>query len=944
MASSAPGAILISSLILFGSMAAEGQPRLPVRRTDPSPAHLVRDIEPGSDAREFSMGTPVHLGNALIAWSLTNPNSCYPYLWRVDPAEGRSTLLKEISPSYDPNWWPEPMILQAGRLYFSARVPGEYATHLWTTDGTPQGTQPVVGPGGIGFDYPAALMSSDGYLYFFAETSAEPSQAHLWRSDGTAAGTARIGEVRGLPHQCVGWEGGGACGTSEPPITKLKERMIFAGLSPRYPSPPYALFSSDAVGGQTEVLLEFDYSVPDFVEKVGDIGYFRVGDIYQVHGAQLWRTDGTRTGTWLVKDLCPRWCRSYIWYPKADGNRLFFFASQDAQSGLWKSDGTEAGTIRLADVWSQTGEYLSAGGLLFFIGWDKEHGNELWRTDGTREGTFLLKDIRPGSDGSVGGRMVFAGRSLFFYADDGVHGPALWRTDGSSDGTILLKETGQARPSSVFHPLVPFGGSVFFSAEDAEHGRELWKSDGTVEGTHLVADVFPGSGSSEPFVIPGPELRLRFLARGPEGVSLWDTDGSSEGTRRLARIDSGAESRSSNPSLLNDVDGSLFFFTRPPCGCSLTELWESDGTGEGTAAVEALQPASTAVSAGGNLYFSDSTVGTNGTYTFRFNRVDGRSRARTVLADLPARNLIAVDETVFFETDGALWRTDAARADVVKVKDLWAYQLAGSGGALYVQTGGDDASLWKSDGTETGTVRVHPGAVAHLTDAGGVLYYVSLYEPGGSSLRYTSANRSDSTLVRRFPTETPRDPIVDTAGGRNLLFFVFQETTGTQLWRSDGTEAGTYRLSEIPASGPLVSDGTGVYFIGFDPAHGYELWHSFGTPESTARVKDIQPGPGSSLPKEMRLVDGVLLFSADDGAHGREIWQSDGTDEGTQLLGDICPGACSSDPALFTQSGQNVFFRADDGDTGEELWSLPLSAIHPRRKSGARAPARSVAD
>jgi ELWxxDGT repeat protein len=37
--------------------------------------------------------------------------------------------------------------------------------------------------------------------------------------------------------------------------------------------------------------------------RVGDTLYFAADD--GSHGTELWRTDGTRAGTWLVKDINP---------------------------------------------------------------------------------------------------------------------------------------------------------------------------------------------------------------------------------------------------------------------------------------------------------------------------------------------------------------------------------------------------------------------------------------------------------------------------------------------------------------------------------------------------------------------------------------------------------------------------------------------------------------
>lgn len=161
--------------------AATAQSRLPIKRIEAPHAYPVRDIEQGSDHRSFTMATPARLGNSLIAWILTDSDYGYPYLWSIDVVTGRSTLLKEISPLYDPVWLSQPFVPLAGRLYFSARALGDFATHLWSTDGTPEGTRQVQGPGERGFDFPTALTSFGGYLYFFSGTSENSTDTRLWR-------------------------------------------------------------------------------------------------------------------------------------------------------------------------------------------------------------------------------------------------------------------------------------------------------------------------------------------------------------------------------------------------------------------------------------------------------------------------------------------------------------------------------------------------------------------------------------------------------------------------------------------------------------------------------------------------------------------------------------------------------------------------------------------
>lgn len=105
-----------------------------------------------------------------------------------------------------------------------------------------------------------------------------------------------------------------------------------------------------------------------------------------------------------------------------------------------------------------------------------------------------------------------------------------------------------------------------------------------------------------------------------------------------------------------------------------------------------------------------------------------------------------------------------------------------------------------------------------------------------------------------------------------------------------------------------------------------ELWRSDGTEAGTWQVKDIDP-EGGSRPEELTAVGDQLLFTAFDPSAGREIWRSDGTEAGTVRVQDLVPGSLSSYATQFTVSGSRVFFTADDTVTGEELWALPLSCV-----------------
>jgi ELWxxDGT repeat protein len=126
--------------------------------------------------------------------------------------------------------------------------------------------------------------------------------------------------------------------------------------------------------------------------------------------------------------------------------------------------------------------------------------------------------------------------------------------------------------------------------------------------------------------------------------------------------------------------------------------------------------------------------------------------------------------------------------------------------------------------------------------------------------------------------------------------------------------------SEVTPLGPLA------LFRASDGASGFELWRSDGTEAGTQLVADIRPGAASSSPSSLTAAGASIYFAADDGAHGFELWRSDGTAAGTELVHDVAPGPRGSAILWAARAGTTLFFSADDGTHGQELWALPLAA------------------
>ena len=271
------------------------------------------------------------------------------------------------------------------------------------------------------------------------------------------------------------------------------------------------------------------------------------------HGQELWKSDGTRAGTVLVKDIHP--CAGQYGRPSsltACGETLFFAADDGTHGGeLWKSNGTKAGTVLVKDINGRAPLAATRASLTAVAmsrrrrcakkkavqarvarakvlrrrargsrGDTGSHGRDgrcghAWRAWGRprgyrdpqrnglrrsrkRQAAPLLRwrgapsRPRPSSEPA---NFADVGGTLFFTADDGIHGRELWKSDGTEAGTVLVKDIDPGTTPTTAHPssLTAVGGTLFFTADDGIHGRELWKSDGTEAGTVLVKDIDPGT-------------------------------------------------------------------------------------------------------------------------------------------------------------------------------------------------------------------------------------------------------------------------------------------------------------------------------------------------------------------------------------------------------------------------------------------------------------------
>jgi len=205
----------------------------------------------------------------------------------------------------------------------------------------------------------------------------------------------------------------------------------------------------------------------------------------------------------------------------------------------------------------------------------------------------------------------------------------------------------------------------------------------------------------------------------------------------------------------------------------------------------------------------------------------------------------------------------------------------------------------------------------------------------GVELWRSDGSQAGTTMVKNINPSGSSSPQNLTAVN-DTLFFVADSGSGVQLWKSDGTRTGTVAIPAAGSTPGFLTNLNGALFFeaGVNGSgSGAELWKSDGTAAGTAMVKDINPAPNSgSNPGPFTNVNGTLYFSAIDGFgpgdHGEELWKSDGTTDGTTLVADINPTGSSSPQSLTNVNG-TLYFTAADGSSGFEPWRSNGGALGP---------------
>ena len=464
---------------------------------------------------------------------------------------------------------------------------------------------------------------------------------------------------------------------------------------------------------------------PVLMAEMGGILYFAADD--GIHGWELWRSDGTIGGTFMVKDVREEECTSSMnpetgevtencvnygsifvmcwpgdrcFYPElVAGENKIFFTGFDSNPGInfphvYVSDGTEEGTSRIRDQW---------------IGWDYNSPDADFDYSGPSN-LMVVPD-----DGFNPDRLLYTviqAICIGDYCSTQFHpasGEELWMTDGTDSGTIMLINLVPEEKSwsdgdyccqddkgGIPRDIIMKGSTIWFTADTEDYGRELYRYGLSVlsGGLFLIKDLNIGAEGSNPMYLTSGSNGAYFSAdNGSTGQELYFSQGDAFSTRLVKDMWPGTNNSSEPMNLIKF--GQKLIFTADD-GQNGRELWITDSTESGTYMIKDINingssSPSELIIMDGFVYFMAYTED----HGRELWKSDGTELGTSIVKDInPGSN------------SSFLWESGGIVGELLVIHQGELYFSAYDGGTYGVE-------VWRSDGTIEGTriaVDINPGS------------------------------------------------------------------------------------------------------------------------------------------------------------------------------------------------------------------------------------------
>lgn len=582
------------------------------------------------------------------------------------------------------------------------------------------------------------------------------------------------------------------------------------------------------------------------------------GTVFFIAQNNLWKTDGTETGTVKVSDqsVNNNFSNRKFIFLTTDTHLYYGVVNSDSSFAIdiWKTDGV-TNTLVVENI-GYTSDLIALNNVVYYLDY-----NGLYRINASG-GSTLVKSLGYNSDAKAS---VINNEILFF--SENYYNTQLWKSDGTESGTVILHSF-DAKLLSIPGGFVKndysitINNSLFFlifkqNYQSSRFEGYLWKSDGTSAGTVLVKQVlnsitYTQQEPANNLIDFNGELAFNV------GNDLWISDGTETGTQLLKTFQ-GFNSHGYKRNL--GVLGNKFFFSASDANNDY-ELWESDGTVLGTKLLKDLHPNQSSK--------PDFFVSFNNRLIFRANggkelwQSDGTAAGTSFVMNIPKFNpnidvkpefIITSNQTIFFQN----------------------YDFQ------------HNAELWKSDGTpqNTGLLKnIATGTSGSNIDKKikvGNIWYFSATDYRGLELWKSDGTPEGTTIVKDINTGPADIFIEEMVSLGDILYFTgrIQGDYIRRLWRTDGTEANTIEIDlNFNNNGvgvnpfALTVANNKLFFMGERVGVGMLIWTLDGTQARMLTNTRIYP----SIPQNLIGVGNKLFFTSDG------LWESDGTEAGTKRV------------------------------------------------------------
>jgi ELWxxDGT repeat protein len=764
----------------------------------------------------------------------------------------------------------------------------EYGPSLFKSDGTINGTRMIKRVSNPNSYF---LWKLNGKAYFWSNGNGI-TPAVLWETDGTYNGTKTVLNVSQLQPTFT-----------DPELNRQLGNELWFGIFNRQ-----SIWRTNGTLGGSVLVKDFA-NFGGISRRVEGMYPANNGTMYIVTatynvvtpGFEIWKSDGTPNGTVLLGPLYADATNLdntgfYSFSGQTVGNRLYILSNKDNPSTgsqatyLFTSDGTSAGTVPVRSFPFSSSNFpmVVAGNRVIFGLFST---GEIWSAEGLTT-TNLIPSNFP--FGSFSLQTINATTALVLASDPyGVASNKIFKTDGTLAGTSMLKTL----PSGNYATFIGVtnGKALFFNRDGlVAFSGSYWRSDGTVAGTVSLGV----NGTPNPLLYDGVRSEVDASGRivfqnQMQPLGIEDLVQSDANLTTLTSIagDRAGYARNANPSVPISFSGKAYFNADNGSGVS---GWKSDGTAAGTVLQTSLAPSAPEKADiwQNNLYY------TSGGFLYQQTPTSNPVQLSTFGSDID--EVEAVGNRLYWAKSSAksIFYTTSPTAPATQITVVPAgWQLQ----KIHGMTEANGFLYFFTKETLNQSLSVYYRTGIYRFDGTNVLpinYYLG---GGGFQPEFISNGEISAKGTEIFFADYTH--LYKTGNGSDLVTTVFENTT---------TSYKNFKNLHLV--------GNTLVFNSTNAANGYELWKSDGTTAGTTLLKDLNPGVEDACPSEVTDFNGIGYFFVDNCHNEYAFWKTDGTTTGTVKVNDLPEFFKITTPLVAV--GYSLYFGGDSYPSGNELWKI----------------------